>query len=65
MALQSVVMAIAQVMKPMIIVQTTVYLQGNALLAKLLTVMEQTNAGQNHGLETASLIVMISSMVLT
>ena len=54
-----------QVMKPMIIVQTTVYLQGNALLAKLLTVTEQTNAGLKAGLVMASLIVMISSMVLT
>jgi hypothetical protein len=54
-----------QVMKPMTIVQTTVYLQGNALLAKLLTVTEQTNAGLKAGLVTASLIVMISSMVLT
>ena len=50
-----------QVMKPMIIVQTTVYLQGNVLLAKLLTVTEQTNAGLKAGLVMVFQIVKISS----
>jgi predicted transcriptional regulator len=64
MVTQFVVTDTVMVMKLMKPVQTTVYLQGNALLAKLLTVTEQTNAGPKAGLVTASRIVMISSMAL-
>jgi hypothetical protein len=54
-----------QVMKPMTIVQTTVYLQANVQMDRCLIVMEQMNAGQNHGLVMVLKIVKISNMVLT
>jgi hypothetical protein len=65
MATLFVVMVPVMVMKLMKHAQMIVCLQANVQLVKLLTVTEQTNAGLKAGLVTASLIVMISSMVLT
>jgi hypothetical protein len=49
MVLQNVVMATVQVMRPMTHAQMIVCLQVNVRMDRYLIVMEQMNAGQNHG----------------
>ena len=64
MATQYVVMEYVMVMKITIHAQTIVYHLVNVLMVKFLTVMDQVNVGQNHGLAMVSLIVKTNSMVL-
>jgi len=63
MVTQFVVMASAQVMNPMKLVQMIVCLQVNVQMDRYLIVMEQMNAGQKAGLVMASQTVKINSMV--